>query len=237
MYGYQEFKNPGRPEWYMRIQALVVRLLGSAKPLGKKLALLGELLNYQGWVAMQFGTSRFLGSRELVWRELEKSLPKGEQLRVLEFGVAWGYMTNWWLTNQNHRITKWDGYDRFTGLPRSWRDLDPGTFDAGGTPPPINDNRLTWHVGDIETTLGKSLVLAPITDRNRVLYVFDLDIFEPSLHCWNVIQPFLKPGDLLYFDEAFDRDERRLIEDHVLASEIRLEAIAHSTTCLLVLVC
>ena len=97
----------------------------------------------------------------------------------------------------------------------------------------MTDPRLTWHNGDNEDTHESSLSLDQIAESERVLYVFDLDLFEPSLHCWQVIRPLLKSGDLLYFDEAFDGDERKLLEEHVLASGVQLEAVAHSTICLL----
>ena len=217
----------------MKLQAAIVRGIGFFKPLEEKIILLGELLGYQQWVGDLPGSSRPLGSRELVWRQIPGLLQDGETIRVLEFGVAWGYMTNWWFSEQSDQIRRWDGYDRFTGLPRSWRDLDQGAFDAGGSPPPTTDPRLTWHIGDIEDTLEASLTADRLAESERVLYVFDLDLFEPSLHCWQVIQPLLKSGDLLYFDEAFDGDERKLLEQHVLASGVQLEAVAHSSICLL----
>ena len=51
-----------------------------------------------------------------------------------------------------------------------------------------------------------------------LLVFFDLDIYEPSLVAWQKLKPMLKVGDILYFDEAFDLDERSLLENHILPS-------------------
>ena len=103
----------------------------------------------------------------------------------------------------------------FTGLPRAWRDLPAGHFDADGKPPAIDDERVSWHIGDTHETLPR-LGLAEHRD-SQWLVLFDLDLYEPTLAAWNLLQPFLEPGDLLYFDEAIDSDERRVLNEQVLA--------------------
>jgi hypothetical protein len=109
---------------------------------------------------------------------------------------------------------RWDGFDRFTGLPRAWRGLDEGAFDTGGRPPDIGDPRVTWHVGNVEDTLID--LTLDRSDGFRLVVLFDLDIFEPSLVAWDYLFGSLRPGDMLYFDEAFDLDERRLLNEYVL---------------------
>lgn len=44
---------------------------------------------------------------------------------------------------------------------------------------------------------------------------FDLDLFAPTLICWNLVSPLLKSGDILYFDEAFDPEEAAIIRHSV----------------------
>jgi hypothetical protein len=53
------------------------------------------------------------------------------------------------------------------------------------------------------------------------LILFDLDICEPTAIAWNALSSALRPGDLLYFDGAFDRDERRVLGEMVLPSGSR----------------
>jgi len=115
----KEFKNPGRPEVYMRFQSAIVRAIRLFPPIEKKLIVIAELLGYQQWVAELPGVPKGCSSRERVWDEVRNLLSRGERVHVLEFGVAWGYMTKSWFDSQDEIIEKWDGYDRFTGLPRS----------------------------------------------------------------------------------------------------------------------
>jgi hypothetical protein len=110
---------------------------------------------------------------------------------------------------------EWHGFDTFTGLPAPWIRggipfADSGTFDAGGQPPPISDQRVTWHIGRIEETLPRAMFdfEAPICA------LFDLDLYEPSAFALGWLADHLKPGDLLFFDEAYDPwHERRLLDE------------------------
>ena len=89
--------------------------------------------------------------------------------------------------------------------------MSQGSFDAKGKPPKIDDSRLVWHVGDVEDLLPK----LEIPSGPKVI-IFDLDIFEPTYFAWNYLKDCLDKGDLLYFDEVFDQDERRILEGEVL---------------------
>jgi hypothetical protein len=135
----------------------------------------------------------------------------------LEFGVAFGFATRWWLGHHGPElIVSWDGFDRFTGLPRSWHGLPAGAFDAGGKTPAISDERITWHVGEVERTIS---AVDPVKfAAGRRLAYFDFDLYEPTKVAWDWIKPHLRIGDILYFDEAFDADERRLLNEDVLPS-------------------
>lgn len=99
-------------------------------------------------------------------------------------------------------------------MPESWRDLPLGTFNADGLVPNLNDIRINWHVGNLEETIGN---LKFVKKReHQALIFFDLDIFAPSLIAWNGISKNLRVGDVLYFDEAFDKDERMLLNNYIL---------------------
>jgi hypothetical protein len=43
------------------------------------------------------------------------------------------------------------------------------------------------------------------------MVVFDLDLEEPTKDVMKYLAPALKEGDIVYFDEAFDHGERRVI--------------------------
>ena len=176
-----------------------------------RVIIIGECLDWIKFVKKLSASATFFWSRETLWEKMREITSKTGSWTVLEFGVAWGYTTNNWLPNSKDSIIKWHGFDSFTGLPRAWRNLSQGSFDAKGKPPKINDSRLVWHVGDVEDLLPK----LEIPSGPKVI-IFDLDIFEPTYFAWNYLKDGLDKGDLLYFDEVFDQDERRILEGEVL---------------------
>lgn len=206
-------QNTGAPTSVWLPQYISVRLFRSSARLRRKLVKTAEIADYVSWLAEEFGNATPLPTREKLWELLAQRVSK-QEIRGVEFGVAFGYGTDWWLKRLPMATLQWDGFDRFTGLPRSWRDLDAGAFGTDGRTPRINDQRVTWHVGDVEDTV-KELSLDR-SERSQFVILFDLDIFEPSLAAWQYIRDSLRPQDLLYFDEAYDADERRLLNEHVL---------------------
>lgn len=195
---------------------LAMSVLSRSPGARRKLANAADLSSYYEWKLAAFGPVKPVRTKPAVWKAMSARMRASrEQWHVLEFGVAFGYATHWWLTNHDDSIiATWDGFDRFTGLPDAWRDLPAGTFDANGNPPAIDDPRITWHVGDLEDTIG-SMDSTAIASGRRLAY-FDLDLYAPSKAAWDWLRPHLRPGDILYFDESFDPDERRLLDDAVL---------------------
>ncbi len=116
------------------------------------------------------------------------------------------------------------GFDRFMGLPCSWRDMPAGACDTGGELPLTEDSRVEWVVDDLEQTLG-------ILNRESLIgpkaFLFDVDLFGVSKRCFDCVLPHLRTGDIVYFDEAFDADERTLIND-VLRPTDQFEVLAIS---------
>jgi hypothetical protein len=53
------------------------------------------------------------------------------------------------------------------------------------------------------------------------LVLFGLDIYEPTAFAWEVTSAHLRAGDVIHLDEAFDGDERRVL------NEKRLRARRH----------
>jgi hypothetical protein len=209
----QLVRNTGATKIVWVPQYISLRLFRLSARLRRKVENAGEIANYASWLKQEFGNAPALPTREKLWELMARRVSSGPT-RGIEFGVAFGYGSDWWLKRLPRADLQWDGFDRFTGLPRAWRDLDQGAFDADGRTPDIDDSRATWHVGDVEDRL-KDLTLDRDETRQLVI-LFDLDIFEPSLAAWEYLRASLRQGDLLYFDEAFDADERRLLNDYIL---------------------
>ena len=212
-----KFKNTAPPMFWFYTAFCIGKILNANKKLAIKVRNLGDIADYLLWIQQIFSDSfdkkTFVPTRELLWKKISKHL-KNSEVTVFEFGVAYGYATNWWLSTFPNQQFNWNGFDRFTGLPRPWRDLPAGYFGANGLAPEIKDTRVTWHIGNVEETLQK--VDLKSTLMHQALILFDFDIYEPSSFAWNSIKNYLKVGDILYFDEGFDKDERMLINQEVL---------------------
>lgn len=211
----QAMQSGGPTRLVTLTQHAAVRVFSRSGRIRRKAANIGQIADYVSWLHGTFGDVRHVPTREDLW-EVMLTCVGTAPVRGVEFGVAWGYGTSWWLTHITDPRLHWDGFDRFTGLPRSWRDMKEGFFDAGGMPPAIADDRVTWHVGDLEDTIRQ--LSFDRTEPSQLIILFDLDIYEPSAVAWQHIADSLQAGDVIYFDEAFDADERRLLNETVLPS-------------------
>jgi len=183
----------------------------------------GQSVEFAFWVTQTFGAeSAFFATRERLWRRMISCLRRDATVTVYEFGVAYGHTTRWWLSRCS-LIDRWYGFDTFTGLPRAWRHFPAGAFDAGGVPPEIADARIEWIVGKVEDTFaaGHPPLESSKDDRDaQRVFLFDLDLYEPTKCVAERVFPQLRPGDLVYFDEAAHWDERRVL----------IEELSHAPT-------
>ena len=116
-----------------------------------------------------------------------------------EFGVAGGYSFKWWLKNNSHPHSRFFGFDTFEGLPEKWGAFEKGsmayTLDSLG----ITDSRAGFYKGLFQQTLIP--FLEQYDNRNRKLIHIDSDLFSSALFTMTQLYRFLKPGDILLFDE------------------------------------
>ena len=178
-----EFPDAQPSNIWVKLHPSAARLFRASSTLRYKTANVGDMADFVDWQQRVFGDQpTFFGRREKLWERLAQRLDPNRRLVVLEFGVAWGYSTNWWLCRLAGRDVVWHGFDRFTGNPRGYRQLGQGAFDAGGKPPAIEDERVRWHVGDVQDTLGE-VDLAAARDA-QWLVLFDLGFYEPTAFAW-----------------------------------------------------
>ena len=240
-----KFKSAAPKTFHIVVLWLISFATFHNKQVAKKLKVINEVVDFQLWVKNNFPTSKLYIKRENLWSVVSKSSKSDK--RIIELGVAWGYTTNWFLntgfppghTNlarsfKPPKITI-DAFDLFTGLPEAWRNLPKNFFSNNGLLPEINDQRVTFHVGLVEQTI-KKLNLTSLVE--ELIVLFDLDLYGPSLACYNHLKAALKTGDILYFDEAFDEGERKILENHVLI-DFELSPIGHTaqSICLQIIRC
>ena len=174
-----------------------------------------------------YPTANLYHSREKLWRSFDHDLSNDEWVGF-EFGVASGDSTRVFLKMPYiKKCVGWHGFDTFFGLPNEWGDLPKGAFSTNGIPPQIKNELIQWHVGRIESTCQEISKLKNL-DRN-FLIIFDFDLYSATKAAWDVISNYLKPGDIIYFDEAYESDENQIIEEILTKGDFSLEAIGYTT--------
>jgi hypothetical protein len=156
---------------------------------------------------------------------------------ALEFGVSEGDATLWWLRS-GVAFAAWHGFDTFEGLPESWDRagvpvMSAGMFaprrGAGSVPQLTAGFPHRWHRGLIEETL-------PVFPRpDAPLFVLiDVDLLAPAAVVLEWLTVNGRPGDLVYFDEAFDPWNEGLALRRALEHGLKVRALGHTGSCLLV---
>ena len=192
------------------------KLFGRLPRLALVVEKIGSNSNYSSWCRAKYGTIKRVKKREQIWELFIKELVPSKKTVVLEFGVAQGYSTNWWntkLREVENQLFIIYGFDLFTGLPRSWRDAPAGEFDNGGRAPSISSDNVHFVIGDVSETFHHNFLKKFNRDEIQLIVIFDLDLYEPTTSAIGVLKSYLDSGDLLWFDEAFDADERRVLDE------------------------
>jgi O-methyltransferase len=136
-----------------------------------------------------------------------------EPATFLEFGVFRGDSLRFWAGMLRHPQTSFAGFDSFEGLPEDWGFMaKKGTFDVKGQIPKIDDPRVKCIKGWFSDTLPgflKSFVQAP-----TLIIHLDADLYSSTIYILQQLQPFIRDGTFLIFDELCDRDhELRALDE------------------------
>lgn len=147
-------------------------------------------------------------------------------INYLEFGVYRGDSLRFWLTAIPRSDSRFVGFDTFTGLPERWRPTEPaGHFDADGEVPNIEDSRCSFEVGLFQDTLPAFLARTDLS--RRIVVNLDADMFTSTLFTLATLAPFLKAGDLIFFDEfSCPLDEFRAFEEFVRSFRVKYKVVA-----------
>jgi O-methyltransferase len=120
----------------------------------------------------------------------------------LEFGVASGVSFEWWLTHLKNPASVFFGFDTFEGLPEDW-----GLFFKKGAMAhdmkEIADKRHTFFKGIFQDTVVNAINdnRSLLEQQRRKIIHLDADLFSSTLFVLSQLYPYLKPGDVLIFDE------------------------------------
>lgn len=117
----------------------------------------------------------------------------------LEFGVAGGFSFKWWLERNKHSDSRFYGFDTFEGLPEKWGAFEKGSMAHELESLNINDPRASFYKGLFQQTLLP--FLENYDGGLKKLIHIDSDLFSAALFVMTQLYRFLKPGDILLFDE------------------------------------
>ena len=120
-------------------------------------------------------------------------------INYLEFGVASGVSFKWWISHNTHPGSAFHGFDTFEGLPEDFGPYKKGTFSSNFSVPEINDGRGKFYTGLFQQTLPG--FLRSFDNTNRTILMLDADLYTATLYTLASLAPFLKKGDIIFFDE------------------------------------
>jgi len=123
-----------------------------------------------------------------------------KELLYLEFGVASGSSFTWWMKKNTHPGSVFRGFDTFEGLPEDWGGYKKGAmaFDQTVT----EDGRAAFIKGIFQESLhpfiesNKNLLLG----KPKLIHM-DADLFSSTIFVLTQLYPYLKKGDIIFFDE------------------------------------
>lgn len=151
-----------------------------------------------------------------------------KKIAYLEFGVASGMSFNWWLKHNEHTESLFCGFDTFEGLPEDWGGYEKGAmaFEA----PQSKDARASFVKGLFQDTLTNYIRNSHSqwdeTDRIRILHL-DADLYSSTAFVLSQLYPYLRKGDLLFFDEFnVPLHEFRAYDEFVRNFYVKLKPIA-----------
>lgn len=156
---------------------------------------------------------------------IEKENLRTTPINYMEFGVAQGHSFKWFLQQNTHPQSRFYGFDTFTGLPEDWGPFKKGSFDNQNKIPEITDARGKFYQGLFQQTL--TVFLKDLDGNQRNVIMMDADLYSATLYTLTTLAPFLKKGDIIFFDEfAVPTHEFKAFQDFVQSYYIDLELIA-----------
>jgi len=155
---------------------------------------------------------------------IEKENLNNQPVNYLEFGVAQGQSFKWFLQQNTLPDSRFYGFDTFTGLPEDYGPFKKGYFDNKNEVPVINDTRGKFYQGLFQQTLPGFLKELDSTKRNIIM--LDADLYSATLYVLTSLAPFLKKGDIVFFDEfAVPTHEFKAYHDFVQSYYTDLQLI------------
>ena len=130
---------------------------------------------------------------------LQQENLSAQAIDYFEFGVASGVSFKWWLKENALTDSRFYGFDTFEGLPEKWGPFAKGSMSHSLESLNIFDERASFYKGLFQQTLIP--FLEAYNSSNRKIIHIDSDLFSAAIFTLTQLYRFLKPGDILVFDE------------------------------------
>lgn len=162
---------------------------------------------------------------------LQEAVLADEPMDYLEMGVYKGESLSYWSEIHKNPESRFWGFDSFEGLPESWRYvggvIDSSTFDTGGRPPEIDDDRIEFVTGMFQDSVPG--FVEKFRPRSRLVLHCDADLYSSTLYALTQFDRFLVPGSVVLFDEfASVMDEFAALRDYCAAYRRDYDVIAYT---------
>ncbi len=146
-------------------------------------------------------------------------------INYVELGVSTGLSFKWWVANNVHTESRFYGFDTFEGLPEKWGNFEKGAMSAAI--PIIEGARHEFIKGLFQDTLPGFILRGRLLEAKRNIIHFDADLFSSTLYGLTQLHPYLKPGDILMFDEFnVPSHEFRAFNAYVDSHYVKYEVLA-----------
>lgn len=146
-------------------------------------------------------------------------------INYMEFGVSTGQSFKWFLNENKHPDSRFYGFDTFDGLPEDFGSFKKGAFSNNNKIPEITDIRGKFYQGLFQQTVPG--FLKELDNSKRNVLMMDADLYTATLYALASLAPFLKKGDIIFFDEfAVPTHEFKAFLDFTQSFYINLQLIA-----------
>jgi hypothetical protein len=146
-----------------------------------------------------FSGDRSRDKRLGLYQYLLDNFIKVNSINYLEFGVANGGSFYWWMEHHTNAESSFHGFDTFSGLPEDWGHFKKGDMNNGNEVLQTKDVRASFYQGLFQQTLP-SFVKTFNNEKMTVIHM-DADLYSSTLFTLTTLAPYLKKGDIIFFDE------------------------------------